>query len=566
MPILDLYKSDFHIITYDQDSVRGEKIHGMLKKQGYNHKSFSNREALNGSLKESLPHIIILHYQPLNLEFHELLQELRKMSDEVEIVVLSGSGFWPGINKLLKTGLIDDFWLWPPVDGKVLSLRLNQLIEKTIFKFIAEQRSRETSLIVDQIEDLKKRQKEKFHITNGSLDLLTQTPFDLKPYKERTETELVTHFIEILKGSAVKSEFVYLRNYPPRSQLLVMGTSFSSEKHRLGHHLPFDLKNFNEDQSGALKRLNLEIKKIFHWGSFLVDSVEFADDFYGFLVAFNFDSLNFLKRMARYLSIHLRNLHLEKIQNLHGNSSGKHLPENLPENKPVSPNPLKPESSLPAESLEKSLNSQKKSFYEEPVSGRGEVLGQTAKTDDFEGKSSSSVSDRENFSDESKGSSKNSHGFSENHENLKKTLSSEIERSRFLKSPLSLVICHLSFLYDQNETMEKSLELIKSQLHSHDRVIRIGFSRMGFVFPHCSFKEAAVRAETFRRQLTAKSIETNNPALRLCFGVSEFPKWSGSGESLFATAGKACNRVFHSGKNKVCLFSEEMAFKSELSI
>ena len=178
----------------------------------------------------------------------------------MDIVVLAGYEFWPGIYNLLKSGFVTDFWPWPPVDEQIMSLRLNQLIEKMVFKFIAEQRSEETSRIVSCLEDMKEQNAK----TREKIPL-DQIPFDLDNYKDITETELVNRFIGILKKQAFKSEFVYLRNYPARSELLVMGTSFSTEKHFRGHKVPFSLKEFNGDKTRALEKLGQNLKKSFSW-------------------------------------------------------------------------------------------------------------------------------------------------------------------------------------------------------------------------------------------------------------------------------------------------------------
>ena len=73
-------------------------------------------------------------------------------------MVLADQGFWPGVDRLLESGLINDFWTWPPTDEKALALRLNRMMEKIIFKMVAEQKSSETERIVNRLCDLKKHQ------------------------------------------------------------------------------------------------------------------------------------------------------------------------------------------------------------------------------------------------------------------------------------------------------------------------------------------------------------------------------------------------------------------------
>ncbi len=472
MSIVETYKSDFKINTYDEDVLRSEKIHEALKDSGYNHKTFFSYDLLYESLKMELPHVLLLHYQPLNLKFHQMIQKVREMSHEVNVVVLAGHEFWPGIQNLLKSGFISDSWPWPLPDEQTLCLRLDQLIEKMIFKFIAEQRSGETARIVSGLENLKEQKSHEQPPDHSGV----QNVFDFNGDRNTNETELVNQLIGILKGTARQSEFVYLRNYPARSQLLVMGTSFSTEHHFRGHRIPFSIKDFKENKNQASEKLNQNLREIFSWENFVIEPVEFAGDLYGFVVAFHFDSMTFLKKMLRYLSVHLRNIRLEKA---------KKQPE---------------------------------------IDGR---LEQEIKPGQFP-----------------------------------LALASEVFRSRHLKSPLSLVICHLHSVSNHNQTMAKSLEFIKTQLRAYDLVSRLDKNRMSLILPHCSSENAAIKAEKIRRQLL-QNLKTKIPSFRLCFGVSGFPLLSAGPEALLCDAQKACSQVLNAGKNKVCLYSADRGFQPE---
>ena len=54
--------------------------------------------------------------------------------------------------------------------------------------------------------------------------------FDLTQDPQKTELDILEESIGFFKKAYPKSEFVYLRNYPARDQLLVTATSFSTEK------------------------------------------------------------------------------------------------------------------------------------------------------------------------------------------------------------------------------------------------------------------------------------------------------------------------------------------------
>ena len=469
MSIIETYKSDFKIVTYDENAIRSEKFHEALKNRGYNHRAFSSCDLFYELLKVELPHVLLLYYQPLDLEFHKMIQRVRKMSHEVDIVVLAGHEFWPGIQNLLESGLINDSWSWPLPDERTLSLRLNQLIEKMIFKFIAEQRSEETARIISKLENLKEHKTRQKPVKNLEFD-----SFDFNGEQNTTEIEVINQLMGILKGNASQSEFVYLRNYPARSRLLVMGTSFSDEKHFRGYQISFSQEDFKKDEKQVLEDLNQNLKEIFSWENFVVEPVELAGDLYGFVVAFHFNSMTFLKKMVRYLSVHLRNIRLEKAQK-------------------------KPE-----------------------IDGR---LEQEIKPGQFP-----------------------------------LVLFSEVSRSRRLKSPVSLVVCHLDFVSNQSQTVTKNFEFIKTRLRSYDLISRLDKNKIGLILPHCSFEDAAIKAEKIRRQLMNRDLKENS---RLCFGVSEFPRLSANSDSLFWDARKACSQVLGAGKNRVCLYSADKGFQPE---
>ena len=71
---------------------------------------------------------------------------------------------------------------------------------------------------------------------------------------------------------------------------------------------------FKQNKDEFLKNFNQSLKEIFSCGDFLIQPVDLAGNFYGFIVAFHFDSVSFLQRTARYLALGLRNIQLENRQ------------------------------------------------------------------------------------------------------------------------------------------------------------------------------------------------------------------------------------------------------------
>lgn len=306
MLMVDTYKKEFLIYCYDEDLNRSEKVSGTLKKNDFNALVFNSRGLFLEAIEQSLPHIIFLYYQPLNLKFHDLLKRIRKVSAEVEIVILGSNDFWPGIQSLIKNGLADDFWNWPAADLEVLKLRLERVIEKTIFKYLAEQQGDKVEHIVKRLEELKPQDGFLPRAVNETHDIL-----NMLTLKQGSEANIIEDLITQLKNSFTSSEFVYLKSYPSRNQLLVLRTSFSGQNYFRGEGIPFSQEQLKLDSSQCLNNLRNTLVDTFNCEDFVIQPVELADDFYGFIMAVNFQSMAYLQRTAKYLGITLRNNRLE---------------------------------------------------------------------------------------------------------------------------------------------------------------------------------------------------------------------------------------------------------------
>ena len=139
MSIIETYKEDFHVVYYDEDPIRAEKLKDYFNSRGYNFDVYTSRGLLFEALEAKVPHILMLHYQPLNMRFQEITKKARDLSAELELILLSSNEFWPGVQKLLQSKIINDSWSWPVTAFEVLQLRVDKVIEKTIYKYIAQQ-------------------------------------------------------------------------------------------------------------------------------------------------------------------------------------------------------------------------------------------------------------------------------------------------------------------------------------------------------------------------------------------------------------------------------------------
>ncbi len=474
MSIVDLYKKEFQVCFFDEDINRSEEIVEHLKKKDFEVEFYSSRGLFLESLQKDLPHVFVLYYQPLNVKFRELLKKVREASDEVQVVLLASKDFWPGVQKLIDTGLVNDFWSWPAADEREVEIRLNQIIEKYIYRFVAEQKNTETKNILDKIESYKQQVESERSDAENSEKV---EPIALKKIRYSTESEMVEEFIGQLKDQFPKSEFIYFKNYPSKNQLLVTRTSFSGENYFRGQFIPFSEPRFEDEPVAELNRVRESIEQTFSCEDFALQTITFGGQFFAVVMAVSFEDHEYLKKATQYFALAMRNFSLENLD------KGVEVDKD------------------PEVGLKKSQ--------------------------------------------------------------LPFSLSTEVSRARRLKLPVSVIVTHIEYIGESPKDFSKSFELIKSYLRPYDILCQIENEKLVLVLPHCSYEDAAIKAETIRRQLVALGLRSLNAPLRLCFGVSEYPSLSADSDQLLEDAKKACAQVLVSGKNKVCLFTAEEQFEPE---
>ncbi|MCB0377042.1 MAG: diguanylate cyclase [Bdellovibrionales bacterium] len=475
MSIVDTYKNQFRIFSYDEDVSRSSMINEMFRSQGYDFATFNDREVFLETIENQLPHIFILYYQPLNMKFREVLSRIRKLSPEVEVILLGSNDFWPGIRSLIDAGLVTDFWSWPLASREALKLRVNKVIEKTIFKYIAEQRSEESQKIVAALDRL--QQNQTFQASSPSVEL---API---PESGQSEPRLIEDLIGQLKKSHPQADFAYIKNYKAKSQLLVMRTTFCKESYYRGQALPMDQQTLTEDKETDYKRVRALIEESFAANDFLLQPIEFAGETFGFLVAIHLpESMKrYLQRSAHYLALSLRNISLES---------------------------------------------------------QDANLATTIFTDSLQ------VDNSQFF----------------------RHLSREVARSRRIEKPVSMILTHVQFAMDEQKERKEFIHFLNENLRSYDFFAEVSESEIAIVLPHCDFEGAAIKAERLRRMILKRGMETQNTPLRLCFGVTEYPRLSSDSDQMMMDSKAACDQVLASGNNKVCLFAPPPGFEPEFTL
>ena len=305
MSIVDTYKSEFQICLFDEDFGRSETHKQFLEKQGFQIQALGSHGLLMESLSGDLAHVYILYYQPLSMKFRQTIDRIRETSDDVEIVLLGARDFWPGIENLINNQKVDHFWSYPFAGPEEFEHRLEKLIEKRIYRLIAEQRSEETAKIVSRLDQMVTPDAEQLSVT------VAKDIMGLISRNHNSEAQMVTEFIDMLKKNHPGSEFIYFKNYQSKNQLLVTRTSFASDNYFRGQSLAFSEPHFWQEPEKSLNDMTQMIGEQFSVDEFSFQPVEIARQLYGFVMAVHYDDGEHLNKACRYLALSLRNLRLE---------------------------------------------------------------------------------------------------------------------------------------------------------------------------------------------------------------------------------------------------------------
>jgi diguanylate cyclase (GGDEF)-like protein len=156
-----------------------------------------------------------------------------------------------------------------------------------------------------------------------------------------------------------------------------------------------------------------------------------------------------------------------------------------------------------------------------------------------------------------------------------KALQIELERSRRLRQPLSVVKLAIDNFYEieqsQGEAIRDSLlkslaSLVARTSRPHDLTCRTQMNEFAMILPHCSRKGAALRAERLRRVVESTNLIENGFKISISLGISEFPGMCDSADTLDETSTKALSHISDKGGNKICLYKAPVTHKPEFEV
>lgn len=147
-------------------------------------------------------------------------------------------------------------------------------------------------------------------------------------------------------------------------------------------------------------------------------------------------------------------------------------------------------------------------------------------------------------------------------------LSEEVASSKRHKTPLSLIIYdidHFKQVNDQygHQVGDKMLVAISDKaskkLRSSEVVARVGGEEFSVILPFCATKHAIQTAERLREAISHVSVNVNDQltvSRTISLGVASLQKGE-SCDSLYRRADNALYQAKNSGRNKVCIDTDE---------
>ena len=144
-------------------------------------------------------------------------------------------------------------------------------------------------------------------------------------------------------------------------------------------------------------------------------------------------------------------------------------------------------------------------------------------------------------------------------------LDAEFDRARRNDLPLSLAVVEIEGLaaFDDRadgaeEILERLGELARSIARGADVAARIAPERLAFVFPHTDSEGAFVASERLLKALQSM-FAGDDLNLPVSIGVATFPADAGTAEALQHGANQAVAAAEHLGRDRVVVYSPEMA-------
>lgn len=307
MSLITKIRDQFRIYLCVENGDGDHALFRAFQETDYSVKTLSSYQDLVFQLKSERPHVLLLFYKPLNVSFQTLLEKVKGLSPETQVVLLGTPEYWPGIKARIQQGVAQTYWPWPGTEIEVLHYNLDCILEKLAYKYMAEQKGPLGQQLVERIEGLELQLVQQ---ENPSPQISVRA----LPSSVESESQLVEHLMTHFKNSFPESEFAFLKNYQPREQVLVYKTSFSLQNIARGQAFDYPQEVARKDRDQNFSELKARVTDLFISNDFVIYPVQSPSQVYGFFVGFQLSSeaQSELESGVNFMGLLLRNLNLEK--------------------------------------------------------------------------------------------------------------------------------------------------------------------------------------------------------------------------------------------------------------
>jgi diguanylate cyclase (GGDEF)-like protein len=162
-----------------------------------------------------------------------------------------------------------------------------------------------------------------------------------------------------------------------------------------------------------------------------------------------------------------------------------------------------------------------------------------------------------------------------NHKFYVEKLHEELERSRRLRQPVSVLKISIDDFFEIEQTLGANVrdevlktisDFVRRTIRTNDFACRTQANEIGVILPHCHKKGAALLGERLRRIVESSSMVDSGVKISVSIGVSEYPSLADSVTTLDETASKALLHIMEKGGNRICLYKPAGNFTPEFEV
>lgn len=301
----EIYNQNISVFIFNENIYLARAIKDRLVSSQYEVQFYTDEHLLRQSVYLALPHIVIM---PSHQQHEKLIFDIRKMSREIQIIVLAPEEDYEAVLALKRKGLVNDFIVDPLKYLDTIPYRVDLASERWILLSQVEERGAHKATTTDLLsldkDNLFSQQVPQIDLSADSI-LSAVISAD-------TDVDAIKVCIEKLSAFLGKS-FAYFDFDAIREFLILRDVSFGMRKELEG--LGISLENslsvadfFKAPQEQAV--LKAFMRDVFSVDEFFVTVLEHGDDTFGCLVSLkslNPEAVSVVHKVTQALTLKIDN-------------------------------------------------------------------------------------------------------------------------------------------------------------------------------------------------------------------------------------------------------------------